>query len=352
MNKALFSKENAKKALNDLTDFEAKNRVSSDMIDISVACLPLIAWGIYVFGARVLTVTLVSVVFCLGFDILMSRLLKSGAPSDMSWLVIGLTSALCMPPSAPIWLPVISSAVSVVFVKHLMAKLGGMRLHPTVCGILVLHMVFPAVMNGFQTAFEKLPAFSFNTGGFTPETTTLGLLFSGSLPEQSMGSVFFGLRSGMIGEVSSFLILAAAAFLLVRRVIDFRLPAVMILVFAVLCYIFPKLAIASDTIALTYTFSHILSGNLLFSLVFLTSYPGASPTVKGPRLMLGALSGILLFVLRYFLSPMSDTLIIILIINLLSGVCDSLFVPSVFGGRIKAQKPADKNDTNENNITP
>ncbi len=319
-----------------LRDF-GEDGVRSVMTDIIISLIPLAAWGIYLFGPRVLTLTLISVISCVVFDVTVSLLLRNGdAASDMESVVIGLMTALCLPPTAPLWLPAVTAVISVVFIKHLAGRLTKFRLHPVAASVSVLYIAFPAIMSSLCETGAKLPALAMTAGGYErPSATTLELLFSGSLPKQSVGSLFVGLRTGMIGEMSALLILAGGIYLCLRKITNLRLPAAFLLTVAVLSYAFPRLAIASDTIALQYTAYHILSGNLLFCAFFLSFFPGSAPVTPRAQLVTGIIGGAATFLIRYFLAPGADALIAVLIINLISRPLDLFLKPSVFGGRPK-----------------
>lgn len=139
----------------------------------------------------------------------------------------------------------------------------------------------------------------------------------------------------MIGEMSALLILAGGVYLCLRKIINPRLPAAFVLTVAVLSYIFPRLAIASDTIALQYAAYHILSGNLLFCAFFLSFFPGSAPVSPRAQLAAGIIGGAATFLIRYYVGAGADALIAVLIINLISRPLDLLLKPSVFGGRPK-----------------
>ena len=56
--------------------FLRENGVRSDMTDMIVALLPLAAWGVYLYGARVITLVLISVIFRVLFEYLTPVVLK------------------------------------------------------------------------------------------------------------------------------------------------------------------------------------------------------------------------------------------------------------------------------------
>ena len=310
--------------------------VRSDMTDILIALLPLAVWGIYLFGWRVLTLTLLSVLFCLLCDAAAAWLLDGSPKTDLSAAVIGMMTVLCLPPTAPLWLPVAAAPVATIFFRRLPARLTKLRLQPAASSVLLFYLVCPSVMTALCADGSRLPALSMTAGGYEGASATpLSRLISGALPEQSVGALFVGLRPGMIGELSALLILAGFGYLCIRKAADPRLPAAMLLTVAVLSYFFPRLAIASDTISLRYAASQLLSGNLLFCATFLTFFPGSVPLTPRAKIAAGVIGGVTVFLTRSYVMTAADALPAVLILNLIARPLDLLLKPSAFGGSVR-----------------
>jgi len=96
------------------------NSVSGMMLDVCVALLPSLVWGVYVFGLRALVIILLSVFCCLGFEALWQLLMKkSFTLSNLSALVSGLLLAMMLPVSVPLWIVPAGALVAMVGVKGL-----------------------------------------------------------------------------------------------------------------------------------------------------------------------------------------------------------------------------------------
>ena len=323
--------------------FTSENGVRSDMGDMITALLPLVAWGVYLYGARVITLSLVSVIFSVLFDFLTPLVLKrQHTVSDLSAVVIGLMTALLLPASAPLWLPAVGAFAAVVIIKHIAGSLTAIRLHPSVSAAAVMYILFPRIMRAVPGIRTGLPAFSVDSGALKTAVLPLEKLMSGSFPAQSDWDLFFGMCPGAIGEVSAFLIIAGAVWLAVRKVSDLRQPIAFILTLGVLSYAFPRLAIASDLLSIRYAVDCVFAGNAVFCAFLMTQYPGPSPVSSRARLVSGAIGGALLFGLRSLNASPADAVPVILATDLLSRPLDIILRPSVLGGAKKKKADASK----------
>lgn len=316
--------------------FFRKNGVRSDMTDMIIALLPLAAWGVYLYGTRVISIVLISVIFSTLFDFLTPLILKKqNTVSDLSGVVIGIMTALLMPASAPLWLPVLGAFVSVVLIKHIAGSLTKIRLHPSVAAAAVMYVIFPRIMCAIPEIKTNFPALSMNAGAHKTAVLPLEKLMSGEFPAQSDWDLFFGMRPGVIGEMSAFLIIAGAIWLMARKVTDLRQPLAFVLTLGILSYAFPRLAIASDLLSIRYAIDCVTGGSAVLCAFLMTSYPGPAPLSARARLASGIIGGALLFALRSITVSPADAVPVILVMNLLTRPLDLILKPSVLGGRKK-----------------
>ena len=240
--------------------------VNSMMTDVLVALLPILVWAVYLYGLRPLVLTGLSVAACYVTEILGRILFRRKVPMDLAPAVTGVMIALGMPATAPLWLPLLGAAIAILPIRQFFGGTGRNRLNPAATALAILYIFFPAIMTAFCPTGVRLPAFAMTVGGYEPlGTTALDTLLSGSLPEQSLGSMLVGLHTGLMGEMSALLLIAGGIYLVVRKVIRPGLPAAFILTVAALTYLFPTLEAASDVMALRYAAYHLLCGNLLLA---------------------------------------------------------------------------------------
>ncbi len=310
--------------------------VNSMMTDVLVALLPVLVWAVYLYGLRPLVLTGLSVAVCYVAELLGRLIFRRKVPMDLTPAVTGVMIALGMPATAPLWLPLLGAAIAILPIRQFFGGTGRNRLNPAATALAILYIFFPAIMTAFCPTGVRLPAFAMTVGGYEPlGTTALDTLLSGSLPEQSLGSMLVGLRTGLMGEMSALLLIAGGIYLVVRKVIRPGLPAAFILTVAALTYLFPTLEAASDVMALRYAAYHLLCGNLLLGAIFMATDPVTSPRSGRASVIAGIIGGTVTVAIRYYVSPHIGVVCAILVINLLSRVLDYLTRPSLFGGRRK-----------------
>jgi len=101
------------------------------MYSVAIALIPAVAAGVFFFGWRALAVVLTSVGAALAVEVIWQRL--RGIPltvSDGSAIVTGMLLALNLPPTAPLWIAALGSAVAIIIGNKSMAVWGQIPLTP------------------------------------------------------------------------------------------------------------------------------------------------------------------------------------------------------------------------------
>jgi len=105
--------------------------VSTMMLDVVIALIPALLWGVYVFGIRAALIALVSVASAVLSEAVIRFLLKrSASVGDLSAVVTGLLLAMMMPVSVPLWVPAAGSCFAIVIVKQLFGGIGNNLVNP------------------------------------------------------------------------------------------------------------------------------------------------------------------------------------------------------------------------------
>lgn len=105
------------------------------MRDVLIALIPAMAMGIYVFGPRALTTTLVSVIFCEIFEWGYCKLMHKPNPcGDLSAAITGVLLVFVCPVTLPYWTIIIGDFFAIVVVKQLFGGLGTNFLNPALAG--------------------------------------------------------------------------------------------------------------------------------------------------------------------------------------------------------------------------
>ncbi len=303
-------------------------------LDMVIALLPLIAWSVYLYGPRPIIITLISAVMTLGLDIAVRSALKKDPFFDLSPLITGLITAMCLPPSAPLWLPVFTSVIAAL-VRNISFGRQRSIVNPSALSILISFISFPKIMSAIPEPNQFLSPFSFSVGGYkTLGSDALNVVLKGYLPEDTLWELFLGIRGGMIGEISAFLLIGGAIYLCIRRIYKPLLPAVYILSVAGISYLFPTLAAASDTLALKGALYNVLGMNTILCAVYMASDTVTTPRSPIGTVIAGIIGGAVTVGTRYYLCLEISAVCGIIAINILSLFLDTFFRRTPFGGWI------------------
>lgn len=307
-------------------------RIHSLMMDVVIALLPAFLWGVYTFGTRVLTVAVVSVASCVLFEALLQLIRRQPVTIfDLSAVVTGLLLTMGFSSAVPIWMPVVGAFISIVVIKGLFGGLGRNLINPALAARVVL-LMWPNALHTFTAPGERL------TGIGLPQvesvTTPLDALHGGLFPSVTLADLILGRTAGCIGEIFPVLLLAGGVYLIVRRVISWRIPVAFIGAAACLTFLFPQIEGAN----LNYMLCQLFSGGLILGAVFMATDPVTSPTTPAGHWIYGIGCGVLTVLFRYFGFFAEGMPFAILVMNLLTVVIDRFVIPTPFGGKIAHER--------------
>ena len=105
--------------------------IAKIMRDVVIALIPAGVAGVYFFGARALLIIVVSVVSAILTEWAMQKLSKKPVTvDDWSAVITGILVAYNMPPTVPLWLPVIGSVIAIAIIKQAFGGLGQNFMNP------------------------------------------------------------------------------------------------------------------------------------------------------------------------------------------------------------------------------
>ena len=292
------------------------------MRDVLIALLPATACGIYFFGISAFWVVLVSVAFAVGTEALLQWLMKRKVTAlDGSAAVTGLLLALNLPPTVPIWLPMIGSVFAIAIVKLCFGGLGHNFLNPALAARAFLMVSWPSLMTAWSAPIHTIGQASVDA---LSSATPLALLEAGT-PSAYL-DLAIGNVGGCIGETSAIALLIGGIYLLARRVIDWRIPGVYIATVAAFTWIAgPDGLFTGDALY------NILSGGLMLGAIFMATDYVTSPMSSGGKIVFALGCGILTTVIRRWGGYPEGVSYSILLMNLVVPLLDRAFKPKMFG---------------------
>ena len=301
-----------------------KSSTRKIMIDVCIALVPTLAFGVWHFGINALFVILSSVLSCVVSEAVFELIIKKPITVfDFSAVVTGLILALNMPPNIAWWVPAVGGVFAIVIVKMLFGGIGQNIMNPALAARCFLLISFASRMTDFSV------------DGVSSATPLAVLKSGGSVDLQD---AFLGFKTGCIGEVSILAILIGAAYLLIRKVISIRIPAVYILSTALFIFLFTLATTGMPT--WQFMLGELLTGGLMAGAFFMATDYTTSPITKWGQVIYAVLIGFLTAVFRVLGSSAEGVSYAIIISNLFVPIIEKITVPKPFGVKKKEKKGA------------
>ncbi len=296
------------------------------MLDVIIALLPAVLASVWQFGLHPLVVIASSVISAVFFEWLYRKLMKKdNTVGDLSACVTGLLLALTLPTGAPWWMPIVGSLFAIVVVKQLYGGIGKNFLNPALAGRAFLLASYAAVMGRYAVPVDLR---GFMADAVTMATPLSYMKAGEALPAYfTYKSMFLGVMPGCIGELSALALLIGGAYLLIRKVISWRIPVSFIGTVALLTLAFGKSGYGN----VDWMLSNLLSGGLMLGAIFMATDYATSPVTLNGQLLYGFGCGALTVLIRYFGGFPEGVSYAILIMNLCAWAIDKAFHRHQFG---------------------
>ena len=290
-----------------------KSSTKSIMWDVFLALMPATLFGVWNFGYK----AAVLIVACIATSVLTEYIWQKAMKlpltvSDGSAAVTGLLLALNLSSTFPVWMAMLGSVFAIIIVKQLFGGLGQNFMNPALGARCFLMVSFAGKMT------------SFTYDGVTG-ATPLALIKNGD-NSTNLLDMFLGTIGGTIGETSTLALLIGAAYLLIRKVITWKIPVCYIATFAIFALIF-----GGHGFDMTYLAKELCGGGLMLGAFFMaTDYVTSPITAKG-QIVFGILLGILTGVFRIYGASAEGVSYAIIICNLLVPLIERVTLPVPFG---------------------
>lgn len=315
----------------------ARSEYSSALLmgKVLIALTPALIWACLIFGLRCLTLTLISVAACVGFEYIFALITKRPQTvGDLSAMVTGVLLAFNMPVSAPLWLPVFGAFFAIIVVKCLFGGIGKNIVNPALAARVFMTLSWTDEMTAFTRAGASLSPVSVNLSSNAVElvssATPLAALKTGVVStEWSITDMLLGNMPGCFGEVSALLLLAGGIYLILSKVITWHIPVVYIGTVAVVTFLLPH---GAEAFNVSYMLSELLSGGLVLGAVFMATDYATSPLTRWGKVIYATGCGLLTVFIRYYGAYSEGVSYSILIMNLFVWYIDRLTRPKIFGG--------------------
>ena len=271
------------------------------MLDVIIALLPATVAAIVIFGAPALVPILSCVIAAVLSEFLFNVIThRKQSIGDLSAVVTGLLLGLNLSTNVPVWQCVIGSVCAIVFVKCLFGGLGHNFANPAITARVFMLVSFTQVMGGAMPKGVDL----------VTSATPLEVLSTGGEGLPSLLDMFLGVRGGAVGETCVIALLIGFAYLVVRRVIRWYVPAIFVGSVFVLYFVTTGSAVTA--------LYEIMAGGLFLGAIFMATDYQTSPINNKGKAFFALGCGILTFVIREYCAYPESVSLSILVMNILA----------------------------------
>ena len=303
------------------------------MMMVLIALVPSFLVSIYVFGPRVIVLTLVCAVASMFFEWAYNKLMhKRQTVGDLSAALTGVLIAFNVPANFPLWMAVVGCFVAIVIVKQLYGGIGKNVVNPAITARIVLFISFATEMTTWP-----VPRTATGVDAATA-ATPLGILAEGNaadLPNNM--DMFLGFIGGSVGEVSALALLIGGLFLIWKKIISPIIPACFIGTVFVIALIYYSV-VGGDVSALQMAVFHVCAGGVMLGAFFMATDYVTSPIMPLGKVIMGVGCGFLTMVIRLWAAYPEGVSFSILLMNVLTPLIDQLCIKLTYGGAKKNEK--------------
>jgi len=311
----------------------SSENVTQIMLWVVAALLPTAFWAVWNMGWVAAQLLLVCVASCLGTEFLWTT--ASRKPHtlwDCSALVTGILLAFALPPRTPWWIAAAAGIVAIGLGKMIFGGLGWNLFNPALVGRAVALLSWLSVMarvkpypGGWYEGLSFAGTDSYDAiSGATrlavaAADRAAGGAYAFDLKEQYVPLLFHNLQ-GSLGEVSAALIVAGGLLLVLKGIVDWRIPFGYLVTVVAL-----SLVLGRDPIF------YLLAGSVVLGAFFYATDYVTSPMTPGGRLVFGVGCGAVNTITRFYGPAPDSVMFSILFMNGLAPLIDRAFQPRTFG---------------------
>jgi len=286
-------------------------------LNILIAALPAVIFGIIQFGAPAVGVLALSLSSAMVWELTMNIISKNKITiGNMDSAVIGLLFGMMLPATSPWWFVITGTFVAVVIGKMIFGGIGANPFNPALLGMAVLMLSWKSLFD-FDAAYVN---YDFD---FTALAPLAALKFQGASAVSDLfpiGDLIMGRQVGAIGSTFGLGLIIGGIYLIVRGYIRWEIPVSFIVGIIVTAYGFSLAnpgTYAGPTI-------HLFSGYTLIGAFFLATENSSSPANRIPMFLYGFFAAVMIILMRNIGAYADGTVLAILLLNLVNPLIDTI----------------------------
>lgn len=249
---------------------------------------------------------------------------KKEIQNSFGW-VTAIILTLMVPISTRPYALIISTAFAIIFGKMLFGGFGHNIFNPAAVGRAVIFATFTGASTNLVTSATPTALIA-NSYGWVPANADA---LDGFLSQVGgWSSLFLGTYPGALGETFTIAIILIGIFLIVRKIIDWRVPVVYLGTIFVMTAIVAIITGVGSYHGIPgfiwYPVLHLILGGVVFGAFFMLTDPVTSPTSAAGRTIFALGAGILTVLIRLTGNLPEGCLYSILLMNMMTPLIESL----------------------------
>lgn len=249
---------------------------------------------------------------------------KKEIQNSFGW-VTAIILTLMVPISTRPYALIISTAFAIIFGKMLFGGFGHNIFNPAAVGRAVIFATFTGASTNLITSATPTALIA-NSYGWVPANADA---LDGFLSQVGgWSSLFLGTYPGALGETFTIAIVLIGIFLIVRKIIDWRVPVVYLGTIFVMTAIVAIITGVGSYHGIPgfiwYPVLHLILGGVVFGAFFMLTDPVTSPTSAAGRTIFALGAGILTVLIRLTGNLPEGCLYSILLMNMMTPLIESL----------------------------
>ena len=249
---------------------------------------------------------------------------KKEIQNSFGW-VTAIILTLMVPISTRPYALIISTAFAIIFGKMLFGGFGHNIFNPAAVGRAVIFATFTGASTNLVTSATPTALIA-NSYGWVPANADA---LDGFLSQVGgWSSLFLGTYPGALGETFTIAIVLIGIFLIVRKIIDWRVPVVYLgtifVMTAIVAIITGVGSYHGIPGVIWYPVLHLILGGVVFGAFFMLTDPVTSPTSAAGRTIFALGAGILTVLIRLTGNLPEGCLYSILLMNMMTPLIESL----------------------------
>lgn len=286
-------------------------------LNIMIATLPAILFGIIQFGAPAVGVLALSLSSAMIWELIMNLISKNRLSiGDLDSAVIGLIFGMMLPATSPWWFVITGTFVAVVIGKMIFGGIGANPFNPALVGMAIL-------MLSWKTLFDFDAAYVNYEFGFTALAPLAAIKSHGAAAVAGyfpIGDLIMGKQVGAIGSTFGLGLIIGGIYLILKGYIRWEIPVSFIVGILVTAFCFNK----ANPDVYAGPMIHLFSGYTLLGAFFLATETSSSPVNRIPMLIYGFFAAAMIILMRSIGIYPDGTVLAILLANLVNPLIDTI----------------------------